>query len=48
MNECMMTDWEMGWVQVGLLWDKQHETLKFGANWANIEQDTAIWKLENL
>ena len=26
MNEWMMTDWEMGWVRVGLLWDKQHET----------------------
>ena len=49
-----------GWVRVGLLWDKQHETLsqkehfeisnilKFGVYRANIERDTAIQKLQNL
>ena len=46
----------MGWVRVGLLWDKQHETqivrigniLKFGVYRASIEQDTAIQKLQTL
>ena len=48
---------ERGWVQVSLLWDKQHEihmvrksTLrlwKCGVDQVNIKQDTAICKLEN-
>ena len=47
---------ERGWVWVGLLWDKQHETqivrksniLKFGVYRAYIERDTAIQKLRLL
>ena len=48
---------ERGSVQVSLLWDKQHEIhmvrkstqrlCKCGVDQANIEQDTAICKLEN-
>ena len=48
---------DRGWVQVGLLWDKQNEihmvrksTLrlwKCGVDRVNIKQDTAICKLEN-
>ena len=56
-NGLLLFQIERGWVLVGLLWDKQldkqhthwgYEKCEVGVDRANIEQDTAINKHENL